>query len=81
MNDPLKNHFLKVMTLGLDAALEIHPENFSIDGDGGIYYENEWIPGEVLAHLEPNDFNYMIDQIVERAVKLKKGTAPLAVAA
>jgi hypothetical protein len=80
VNDPTRDHFLKVMTLALDAALEIHPESFSIDGNGGIYYETEWIPGEVIARLEPNDFDYMIDQIVAEALKLKK-CRPLEVAA
>lgn len=81
MSDVIKQHHLKLMVLGLDAALEFHPGNFTIDGDGGIFYEGEPIPWEVVAQLEPNDFSYMLDMIIDAALKHKTRFPPLVAAA
>lgn len=62
----------KLLTYALDAALEIHPECFSISGNEGLAYEGEPIPDEVVALLEPNDLDHMLDSLIEKALSLKK---------
>ena len=61
----------KLLVNLLEVQLDIHPCDFAVNGHGFLFFDGEEIPQDVVASLNPERFDYMIDWLIAAAIKLK----------